>query len=162
MDKIRSCFRRIHRMSLTEIHHNFQYLGEGISRIVYAIDDNWVVKVAKGMEGLYQNKVELYVYTHAGSRFRKFLCPIVWHKPDMIFMPRAIPLSMICKSRKVNLRTIRPEPNAYNELLTFAKKFYMLFEDIESTSSWGLLNSVPVLIDYGCTEEEGDSFYDNI
>ena len=38
----------------------------------------------------------------------------------------------------------------------------MLFEDIESTSSWGLINSVPVLIDYGCTEEEGDAFYDSI
>lgn len=162
MDKIRNYFKKIHRMSLIEIHNNFQYLGEGISRIAYGIDDYWVVKVAKGMEGLYQNKVELYVYTHAGPRFRKFLCPIVWHKPDMIFMPRAVPLSKLHKNSKVDLKTIRSEANAYNELLTFTKKFYMLFEDIESTSSWGLLNSVPVLIDYGCTDEKGDAFYDSI
>ncbi|HCW04750.1 MAG TPA: hypothetical protein DGK91_09650 [Clostridium sp.] len=162
MNTLRNYFRKIHRMSLAEIHNSFQYLGEGISRIAYAIDDYWVVKVAKGMEGLYQNKVELYVYKHAEPRFKKFLCPIVWHKPDMIFMPRAIPLSKIYKGSKVNLKTIRPEPNAYKDLLTFTKKFYMLFEDIESTSSWGLINSVPVLIDYGCTEEEGDAFYDDI
>ncbi|NLZ47824.1 MAG: hypothetical protein GX895_03385 [Clostridiales bacterium] len=162
MDKIRNYFKKIHRMSINEIHNNFQYLGEGISRIVYAIDDHWVVKVAKGMEGLYQNKVELYVYKHAGSRFRKYLCPIVWYKPDMIFMPRAIPLSKIYKGKKVNLKTIRPEANAYKDLLTFIEKFYMLFEDIEATSSWGLLNLAPVLIDYGCTDEKGDAFYDSI
>lgn len=162
MSKSESYFRKIHRMSLAEIHHNFEYLGEGISRIAYGINDYWVVKVAKGMEGLYQNKVELYVYRHSGSRFRKYLCPIIWHRPDMIMMPRAIPLSKISRCTKVDLKSIRPEPEAYKDLLAFTNRFYMLPEDIEATSSWGLVNNIPVLIDYGCTDEKGDEFYDSI
>lgn len=162
MSKNENYFRKIHRMSLPQIHHNFEYLGEGISRIAYGINEDWVVKVAKGMEGLYQNKVELYVYKHSGTRYRKYLCPIIWHRPDMIFMPRAIPLSKISKCKRVDLKTIRSETEAYNDLISFTKLFYMLPEDIEATSSWGLLNNIPVLIDYGCTDEKGDCFYDSI
>ncbi len=162
MQSIDMYFRKIHRMNLNEIHQRYEYIGEGISRIVYGINDQWVVKVAKGIEGLYQNKVELYVYKHCGNRFKKYLCPIIWHRPDMIIMPRAIPISKITKNKKIDLKLIRPEPEAFNDLMDFTKRFYMLYEDIEAASSWGILNKTPVLIDYGCTDRKGDRFYDNI
>lgn len=149
----------IYSMNLSEIKRRYTFLGEGISREVYAVNDNYVIKVAKGREGLYQNRIEKYVYTHANKKLKSYLCPIIWYKPRMIVMPRAVPLSQIINSKFVDLKSIRSEPTAYNDLLYLAKKFYLYFEDIESTSSWGLLNSTPVLIDYGCTSEEGDWFY---
>ncbi|OPJ57975.1 hypothetical protein [Clostridium oryzae] len=156
----RKYFEKLYRLDLNYIENNFEYLGEGISRKVYAIDDNLVMKISKGIEGLYQNKVEHYVFKNAGDQYSKYICPIVWFRPDFLIMPRAVPLSAYTRSKKVNLKAIRSEAEAYNDILNFTQKFYMLPEDIEATSSWGLVNSVPVLIDYGCTSEKGDRFYD--
>jgi hypothetical protein len=159
MSSFNNAFNRIYSMNLSEIKKRFTFLGEGISRSVYAINNDYVIKIAKGREGLYQNRVEKYVFTHASKTLKAYLCPILWYKPGMIVMPRAIPLSQITNSEFVDLKSIRSEPNAYKDLLYLSKKFYLFFEDIESTSSWGLINNIPVLIDYGCTSEEGDWFY---
>jgi hypothetical protein len=153
-------FNNIYLMNMHEINRRFLYMGEGISRIVYAINDKYVIKVAKGDEGLFQNRVENYVFKHSGRRLRSYLCPIIWSKPRMIVMPRALPMSKLSKNKHVDLHSIRTEPTAYNDLVYLSKKFYLFFQDIESASSWGLINNLPVLIDYGCTSEEGDSFYE--
>lgn len=149
-------------MSSKKIRSEFKFLGEGISRRVYAINDNFVVKVAKGNEGIYQNRVEYFVYTHAGNNFEIYLCPIVWYQPDRLIMRRAVPLSRHHKSKYVNLSKIRPERSAYSDLNKLASSFYLFYEDIISTSSWGILNSNAVLIDYGCTSYRGDMFYNTL
>jgi hypothetical protein len=159
MRSIDKAFNIIYTMSCREIENRYTFLGEGISRAVYAVNDKFVIKVAKGREGVYQNRVERYVYSHASKALRSYLCPILWYKSGMIVMPRATPLSQLINNKFVDLKTIRSEPTAYKDLLYLTKKFYLFFEDIESTSSWGILNNVPVLIDYGCTSEEGDLFY---
>lgn len=159
MSSINKIFNTIYSMNSRELKRRFTFLGEGISRAVYALNDEYVIKIAKGREGLYQNRVERYVYNHANNTLKSYLCPILWYKPRMIVMPRAIPLSQITSNEFVDLKTIRSEPDAYNDLLYLTRKFYLFFEDIEATSSWGLINGVPVLIDYGCTSEEGDWFY---
>lgn len=156
-------FNDIYKMSTYEISKRFMYMGEGISRKVFAINDKYVIKIAKGMEGLYQNKVELYVFKHCGERYRKYLCPIVWNKPDMLVMPRAVPLKSIEPSlKKVDLKNIRSESEAYEDIMRLTKKFLLLKDDIQSASSWGKINDIPLLIDYGCTSHEGDYFYNNL
>ena len=152
-------FEKIRKMNIDEINAKFLFLGEGISRVVFAIDDNYVIKVSKGREGLYQNRVENYVYTHAKAEFRKYLCPIIWTKPDVIVMPRAIQLSSLTSEKYIDLKTIRPEISAKRDLLHLAKRFYLYYNDIKSVSSWGIVNNIAMLIDYGCTNEEGDRYY---
>jgi len=146
-------------MNNDELNSRFLFLGEGISRSVFAIDNNYVVKIAKGREGLYQNRVENYVYTHSRTEHRKYLCPIIWTKPDIIVMPRAIQLSSLTSDKYISLRTIRPENTAHRDLLNLAKRFYLYYDDIKSVSSWGIINNIAMLIDYGCTNEEGDRYY---
>jgi hypothetical protein len=148
-------------MNTKEIRKKFLFLGEGISREVYAIDDDYVIKVAKGREGLYQNKVERYVFTHCDKNLKKYLCPILWFRSDMIFMPRAIPLSSLTSKKYLDIKKIRSDENAYEDLKYLINRFYLFYEDIESVSSWGLINGLPVLIDYGCTNELGDLYYDS-
>ena len=152
-------FEKIRKMNIDEINAKFLFLGEGISRVVFAIDDNYVIKVSKGREGLYQNRVENYVYTHAKAEFRKYLCPIIWTKPDVIVMPRAIQLSSLTSEKYIDIKTIRPEISAKRDLLHLAKRFYLYYNDIKSVSSWGIVNNIAMLIDYGCTNEEGDRYY---
>ena len=159
MSDFNHAFQRIYNMSINEINQKFTFLGEGISRSVFAVNNKYVIKVAKGREGLYQNKIEKYVYIHAGKRLRKYLCPILWWRPGMLVMPKAIQLSSLISEEFVDLKKIRKEANSYKEINELAEKFYLLYEDIEAVSSWGIINDIPVLIDYGCTTQIGDKFY---
>lgn len=160
MSDIQKLFYRVYNMSFMEISNRFEFLGEGISRSVFAINNDFVVKVAKGREGLYQNKVEKYVFTHCSKELRKYLCPILWYKPDMLFMPRAIPLSKLTTQKYLDLNKLMLSKEAYEDIMYITKRFYLFQEDIISVSSWGILDNILVLIDYGCTSEEGDSYYD--
>lgn len=153
-------FHSIYLYAKKKIKKDFKYLGQGISRKVYAINDDYVIKVAKGHDGLYQNKVEYYIFTHASKNLKKYLCPIIWFKPRMLVMKRALPLSQITNSKTIDLKSIRAEENAFEELTELYENFLLLYEDIISTSSWGILNEEKVLIDYGCTNDLGDFFYD--
>jgi len=160
MDEI-ILFKKVCKMSNKEIAKKYEFLGEGICRKVYSINEDYVVKVAKPDDGQYQNRVENYVYTHASKDLIKYLCPIVWFDPNRIIMRRAIPLSTLTKDKYIDPRTIRPEKESFADLIKIAKKFILFEEDIISTSSWGIYNSENVLIDYGCTTYLGDVFYTN-
>lgn len=155
----KSFFKNICNLSDIEIAKKYEFLGEGISRKVYSINEEYVVKVAKIDDGNYQNRVENYVYTHAPSNMIKYLCPIVWFEPERIIMRKAIPLSTLIKSKYINLKKIRPEKESYIDLNKLTNDFILFAEDIISTSSWGILNNENVLLDYGCTTTLGDAFY---
>ncbi|SKA77578.1 hypothetical protein SAMN05443428_10240 [Caloramator quimbayensis] len=151
MGSMSKLFNRIYDMELYEIQRSFPYLGEGISRAVFAVNNDYVVKVAKDLDGDYQCKVEYYVYTHTNKILKDYLCPIVWYKRGMIAMPRAIPLSYYIREPYIDISKVRSDRNSYEDLIRLSNKFNLLFEDIVSTSSWGILNNRMVLIDYGCT-----------
>ena len=152
-------FKKICNLSNKEIARKYKFLGGGISRKVYSINKDYVIKVAKPDDGSYQNRVENHVYTHASKNLIKYLCPIVWFQPDRIIMRRAIPLSSLIKDKYIDLKTIRPEKESYVDLNTLTNNFILLADDIISTSSWGIYNNEKVLIDYGCTTYLGDAFY---
>jgi len=152
-------FRNICKLSNKQIAMKYSFLGEGISREVYSINENYVIKVAKIDDGSYQNKVENHVYTHATKDLVKYLCPIVWFEPNRIIMRRAIPLSTLIRDQYIDFKTIRPEKESYDDLNKLINNYMLLAEDIFSTSSWGIYNNKKVLIDYGCTTYFGDAFY---
>lgn len=140
-------------MNSREIDKNFEYIGEGISRVVYGIDDNYVIKLAKGFDGRYQSNVEKYIYTNVNNYFRDYLCPIVWFKPGMTVMMRALPLKNNIHHNRVNLSKVIKDRDCKNDLKLLSNTFGLLYGDIEARSSWGVLNGIPVLVDYGCTKK---------
>lgn len=158
----RALFDKIYSLSAKQIAKNYKYLGEGISRKVYAIDKNYVVKVSKNRDGIYQNRIEHYVYTHVSKELKKYLCPIVCFNTEKIIMRRAIPLYKYHKSEWVDLNKVRPEESSQDDLNRLAKKFMLEYEDVLSTSSWGVYNNENVLIDYGCTSYFGDFVYSTL
>lgn len=162
MNKDENFLLDIMKMPRKDIEKKYKYLGEGISRKVYAINDDYVVKIGKGLEGVYQNSVEYYVFTHANENYFKYLCPILHFSKNRIIMPRAKPLSKYIRSKFLDLSSIRDETNAQIELESLSKNFFLLYNDIRATSSWGEINGVNYLIDYGCTSDFGDFFYDFI
>lgn len=142
----------------SQIKRKYLYLGEGIARKVYAINDNYVIKVAKGLDGYFQNKVENYIFETVDSNLLKYLCPIVAYTPRIIMMKRAEPLSNSKKNR-INLSTIRKEKDSAFDLNYLANKYYLYYNDVLSASSWGNYKGDNVLIDYGCANEKGDRYY---
>lgn len=139
---------------------SFNFLGEGISRKVYALDNKYVIKVPKNKDGIYQNKVEHYVYTHIDYKLKKYLCPIACFKPNLMIMERAVPICHSAKEKYINVFNFYKDPNFFKNLCTLADKYYLFYEDLISTSSWGIIDDKYVLIDYGCTSPFGDVFYD--
>lgn len=159
MEDNKKLFNSIYNMKKKEIEKKYKFLGEGISRRVYAVDKNYVVKIAKGKEGIYQNQVEYYVYTHVDEEYKKYLCPIVWFDPKMLFMKRADPLSKYIKDDFLKITKVRSEDSAVKDLKYLSAKFFLYYKDIISTSSWGKVDGGNILIDYGCTNEIGDIYY---
>lgn len=152
-------FKQVCSLSNKEIAKKYEFIGEGMCREVYSITEDYVVKVAKVDGGRYQNSIENHVYTHASKNLLKYLCPIIWYEPNRIIMRRAIPLSSIIKDKQIDLKTIRPEKESYDDVKKLTHDFILDPEDIISTSSWGIYNNKNVLIDYGCTTYLGDIFY---
>ena len=52
--------------------------------------------------------------------------------------------------------------NTLHILNNMSKKYYLYFNDIIQTSSWGILNNKCVLIDYGCPNKKGVEFYSKL
>jgi hypothetical protein len=152
-------FKHVCSLNSKIIREKYKYLGEGISREVYAINEDFVVKVAKGNEGIYQNRIENHVYTHVDKNLLKYLCPISWFQPNRLIMRRAIPLSKFNKNQFIDINSLRPEKELSADLRRLANSFLLFYEDIISVSSWGIYKNEQVLIDYGCTEKTGDVFY---
>lgn len=155
----RSLFQKIYSLSDRQIAKKYKYLGEGISRKVYAIDENYVVKVSKNSDGIYQNRIENYVYTTVDKDLKKYLCPIICFKPERIIMRRAIPIYERGKDKWIDLHKIRPEESSFDDLNRLAAKFMLEYEDVISATSWGVYDNENVLIDYGCTSYFGDFVY---
>jgi hypothetical protein len=152
-------FKEVCALDKRKIAKKYKFLGEGISRKVYAINDDYVIKIAKGYDGIYQNRIENHVFKNASEAQIKYLCPIVWFQTERLIMRRATPLSNKDNSEFIDLNTIRPEKDAARVLKKMANSFYLYYEDIIAISSWGVYDKKNVLIDYGCTESIGDFYY---
>lgn len=149
-------------LSIKDYKKNFTFLGEGIARKVFALNKNLVVKVAKDEDGLHQNFVESYIYNNAPLNLKRYLCPVLIYKKNFLIMPRAEKLLNIRRASFVNLDELRDENTVYEDIANLSEKFLLFKEDLYVHSSWGFLNDNYYLIDYGCTSEKGDLYYDFI
>lgn len=142
-------FEKIYHMPPNEVKRRFRYLGEGISRAVFQVDNKHAAKFATCLDGIDQCALENQIYNFDWQRYGRYLCPVIWYHPGMIVMPKALPIKPIYPHRKFNIDSLGP--GAYDDLKSLSRKYNLLFEDITSPSSWGILGNRPVLIDYGCT-----------
>ena len=150
MNNLRDWFEKIYLMDMNEIGNSFESIGEGLTRKVFAINDQFVIKMSKCKCGDSQSKLESRIFSHSSKNIKSYLCPVIWYKDDMLVMRRAVPLSQFETEPVVNFTKIRPGFDAYRDMTYLSKKYNLIFNDILSTSSWGLIDNIPVLVDYGC------------
>ena len=62
----------------------------------------------------------------------------------------------------IDLKEIRDEPSVKKDIEDLISNFYLFRSDIFSSRSWGIIDNNFYLIDFGCTSNFGDSYYDTI
>ncbi|EGT3615178.1 hypothetical protein FHH43_02830 [Clostridium perfringens] len=149
----------LNTLSMKEYKKNFTFLGEGIARKVFALNKNLVVKVAKNEDGLHQNFVESYVFKNAPYKLKRYLCPVLLYNKRILIMPRAEVFPNIRRKTFVDLKELREESSVEEDILDLGTKYFLFKKDLYVPSSWGILNDNYCLIDYGCTSEDGDLYY---
>ncbi|MGL4760289.1 MAG: hypothetical protein ACRC6T_03085 [Sarcina sp.] len=154
---------KLNNYPIKKLKKNFKFLGEGIARKVFSLNDKYVVKVAKNDDGYHQNFVERYIYGNCPSHIKKYLCPIYYSNDRIIIMAKATPYNKILgKHVFVNPCDFRPESSVVSDLNQLINNFYLYREDIYAARSWGVIDGEFFLIDFGCTSDFGDMFYDGI
>jgi hypothetical protein len=156
-------FEKIFLMTKTDIERTYEYLGEGAGRNVYAINKRYVIKLSKSEGGEKQCEMEDYIFKNAPRNLKKCLCPVVWYKEDMVIMRRAIPLVKNKEDKHKNifrLLGIGVDDPFYKKVNKLVDIYDLLFGDVKSLSSWGLLDGQLVLIDYGCTYDIYKKYFD--
>lgn len=156
-------FEKIYLTDHHALKKDYKFLGQGASRIVYAINDAYVVKLSKNRTGKYQCRTEYYIYNNIDKKYKKYFCPIVWYKEGMIVMKRAETFSEILGLRHGSIfeyTSIKRNSEFFKTLKKIATHYDLLYPDIKAISSWGILEQKPVLIDYGCTNSLYDKYFD--
>lgn len=148
---------------LKKLKKKYEFLGEGIARKVFALDNKYVIKVAKNEDGYHQNFVERYIYANCEPEIKRYLCPIFYSNDRIIIMAKAIPYNKIIgKHDFVDPRNFRIEQTVVDDLKKLISEYHLFTEDIFTARSWGVINGTFYLIDFGCTSDFGDVFYDEI
>jgi len=76
------------RKAIKTLRLNYQILGSGKTRIVYDLDNGYVLKVAISKRGLKSNQTEFHLYNGYSDRIRKYLCPVIESGEGWIIMKK--------------------------------------------------------------------------
>lgn len=136
----------------------YRYIGSGSSRKVFDLGNGYVVKVAKNNAGIAQNKMEYRIsLTDSSNLFAKVIqasddfYAIVMQKADKIY-----DFSYVCNY--FNVESIRDVINL-KKFQNIHYRYNLLLNDLCRTSSWGIINGKPIIIDYGFTKEIRERYY---
>lgn len=135
----------------------YTLLGAGSSRRVYDLNNGYVIKMAIDVRGIHQNKAEQRIYTSAES---KLFAEVVDVSEDFrcLIMPKADKIRSIetvCKY--YNVRNIKFL--IYDRISKDIRKNNLSKPDLIRASSWGMINGIPMIIDYGLTQEIFRKYY---
>lgn len=136
----------------------YRYIGSGSCRDVFDLGNGYVVKVARNMAGVAQNKSECKIsYGDNSSLFAK----VVQASNDfrLLIMEKAEKINNISYIfRYFNVRNEKELVNL-EELQRIKRYHNLVLGDFERKSSWGKINGRPVIIDYGFTKEVSEKYY---
>lgn len=138
----------------------YKQIGSGSSRRVYDLGDGNVIKAAKDIRGIMQNKNEKLVSDSCQS---SVFARVVEVSEDFRFliMPKAEGIKSMSKVFRYfgikNLSALLKTDGLEEDIKTFR----LGMGDIKRYTSWGLIDGVPYIIDYGLTMTIFKKFYKN-
>lgn len=137
---------------------NYIYIGSGSSRNVFDLGNGYVMKVAKNIAGIAQNKSEYRISLIDSSNLFA----------DVIRVSKGFDILVMRKAYRIkNFSDILDyyKVRSQEELFSLEKfrniqyKYNLLSGDLSRVSSWGIINGRPIIIDYGFTREVREKYY---
>jgi len=161
---------------------NFKRLSSGSSRIVYKLNDRFVIKLAKNKKGIAQNKTEsnpdmkskyINKVVETGKKYlwiKTFYLDKITEKDfeeltDVNFKDFGNAISYGLReissdeSKKPGCFDDVRKTKVYKEFDRLGKKFKLLPGDISRISSWGKSGDNVILIDSGLSRKVFDKYY---
>ena len=136
----------------------YRLIGSGSSRMVYDLNDGFVIKVAKDIRGIYQNQTENTTYLSQNSNF---FAPVVAVSEDnrFLIMPKARKIKYIDTVYKYyNVRSFK-SLTMLDSFIDDINDNNLSKSDLIRPINWGIINDVPLLIDYGLTHNIYKKYY---
>lgn len=136
----------------------FVYIGSGSSREVYDLENGYVVKVAKNKAGIEQNRAEYYI---SNNDYSGIFAKVIGVSKDYSLL-------VMRKAKKIkDIKFVWGYFNAKNKhefyksnhMQRLKNEYKLLLGDFEKSSSWGIINGRPVIIDYGFTRYVERKYY---
>ncbi|WP_310602086.1 hypothetical protein [Anaerosporobacter sp.] len=131
-------------------HDRYEYIGSGSSRSVYDLENGYVVKAALNYGGLSQNRLEHKIYMQEQA---PLFAPILTISEDAMFLimkkgERLSDLNQVLEYYQVSTmqQLIRED-----YFIKIRETYRLASGDLRRKSSWGMIDEVPVLVDYGYT-----------
>ena len=137
---------------------NYIYIGSGSSRNVFDLGNGYVMKVAKNIAGIAQNKSEYRISLIDSSNL--FADVIRVSKGfDILVMRKAYRIKKF--SDILDYYKVRSQEELFNleKFRNIQYKYNLLYGDLSRVSSWGIINGRPIIIDYGFTREVREKYY---
>ncbi|TKH09372.1 hypothetical protein FC678_17515 [Peribacillus simplex] len=78
------------KMSAAKKTLKFKYniIGYGFNRVVYDLNNGYILKVAFSEVGLISNANEAYIYNNCNEEVKKYICPVKEHGTGWIIMKK--------------------------------------------------------------------------
>lgn len=135
----------------------YKLLGVGSSRKVYDLNNGYVLKLAIDVRGILQNKNEHKIYSEAKSELFAEVAAVSDDYKCLV-MPKADKIKNIeTVCRYYNVRNIKFL--IYDRISKELGKNTLSKPDLIRPSSWGLIKGVPMIVDYGLTQEIFRKYY---
>lgn len=128
----------------------YPMLGWGSGRIVYDLNNGYVVKAAKNKRGIEQNKAE---YQIAGQDQHEVFAKITDISEDnrYLIMEKAEQIRSFNEVWRYYKVKNHFQLFSLREFKGLSKAYDLLSTDLRRRSSWGMVNGKPVIIDFGFT-----------
>ena len=136
----------------------YRYIGSGSGRKVFDLENGYVIKVAKNMAGVAQNKVEYQISFNDNSNL---FAEVIEVSRDFKFliMKKADRINNFSHVLKYFNVSNSREFVRLKEMQTIKWKYDLLLVDLCRKSSWGIIDGIPVIIDYGFTRQVRRKYY---
>lgn len=161
-----------HRELIRTLKERYEIFGRGSSRTVFVLNDDFVLKAAHNKKGIIQNKFESELYANFAND--PVLAKVMYCRSDgrLLIQERAL----IGSVNRIMYETTGHQAEAIfkkirnikftdqvESFLSSIKKMVENYDldsyDISSFSSWGVIKSRPVLVDYGLSKSIARSHY---
>lgn len=130
----------------------YRLIGSGSGRLVFDLDNGYVVKVAKNRKGVAQNKAEYKIASMNNTDLFAEISAIS-DNYNYLIMEKADKIKSIAEIWDYYQVRSNHELFKLDNFKDIGMKYNLLYGDLCRKSSWGFVNKRPKIIDYGFTKE---------